>query len=159
MRDRLQILPPLFWIGLSITVMALSWRLGLKDQAGQEGIFGPGPGLMPFLVSGILLLVSLGLLARGLLKREAEAAKPAAQVNYGKIILVLVALFAYAFLLDRLGYVIVTFLLLALLFWKMGTRWHYALIASAGTALLTYFLFTYLGLLFPEGIFKLGVGR
>ncbi len=138
--------------------MALSWRLGLKDQAGQEGVWGPGPGLMPFLVSGILLLVSLGLLARGLRKQAPEVGKPAAKVDYGKILLVLAALFAYAFLLDRLGYVVVTFLLLGLLFWKMGTRWSYALIASAGTALLTYFLFTYLGLLFPEGILKLRVG-
>ncbi len=159
LREKLQILPLLFWIALSVLVMALSWRLGLKDQAGQEGVWGPGPGLMPFLASGILFLVSLGLLARGLLKRKPERAKPCSKVNYGKTILVLAAIFAYAFLLERLGYLVMTFLLLGPLFWKMGTKWNYALIASAGTALLTYFLFTYLGLLFPEGILTLGVGR
>jgi putative tricarboxylic transport membrane protein len=157
MKEKVQIIPVLFWIGFSLLVMALSYKLGLEDKTGMTGAWNPGPGLMPFLCASLLLLVALGLLGSMLLRRsrqEKEKTKPG-RMNYGKILLVLGTLFAYAFLLEKLGYLVMTFLLLGLLFWRMGTKWNYALAASVGTALLTYFLFTYLGLLFPEGILKL----
>ncbi len=152
-----QMVSYLFWIVLSTIVMVLSLKLGLEDKAGAEGLRNPGPGLMPFLISLFLLGLSLFLLLSRLFRRVPgeEEGRKFPEVNYGKLLLLLVPLFGYAFLLDLLGYSVVTFLLLGTLFWRMGTKWPYALGASVGTTLLTYLVFTRLGLLFPERILNL----
>jgi len=161
-----QFIPTLFWIGLSLFVMFFSYRLGLEDKTGLEGIHNPGPGLMPFIVALSLLFISLYLLIRPLLKKSAQGKtirivkEEMKNPNYGKMILVLACLFGYAFLLEPLGYLVTTCLALLLLFKGMGVKWGSALFASLTTTLVTYFVFTYLGLLFPEGIIKLqGVFR
>jgi putative tricarboxylic transport membrane protein len=155
-----QFIPTLFWIGLSLFVMIFSYQLGLEDKTGLEEVHNPGPGLMPFLTALLLLLISLYLLVSPLLKknqskpietREEESGKP----NYGKMLLVLASLFGYAFLLEPLGYLVTTSLALLLLFKTMGTKWGSAVFASLTTTLVTYFVFTYLGLLFPDGILSL----
>ena len=157
---RYQFIPTLFWIGLSLFVMVLSYRLGLEDKTGLEDVHNPGPGLMPFIASLLLLLVSLYLLVSPLLKKAER--KPVetgdgkkSELNYGKMLLVLGSLFGYAFLLEPLGYLVTTCLALLLLFKGMGTRWVSAVFAAITTTLITYFVFTYLGLLFPDGIIKL----
>ncbi len=157
---RYQFIPTLFWIGLSLFVMVFSCKLGLEDKTGLEGVHNPGPGLMPFLASLLLLLISLYLLVGPLLKKE--QGKPIesgdgkrSQLRYGKMLLVLGSLFGYAFLIEPLGYLVTTSLALLLLFRGMGTRWGSAVFASVATTLITYFVFTYLGLLFPDGIIKL----
>jgi putative tricarboxylic transport membrane protein len=155
-----QFIPTLFWIGLSFFVMVFSIKLGLEDKTGLEGVHNPGPGLMPFLTALLLLLISLYLLVSPLLKktqnkaietREKESRKP----GYGKMLLVLGSLFGYALLLEPLGYLVTTSLALFLLFKTMGTKWGSAVFASLITTLVTYFVFTSLGLLFPDGIISL----
>ncbi len=158
---RYQYIPALFWIGLSLFVMVFAYRLGLEEKQELEGIHNPGPGLMPFLSALLLLLIGLYLLAAPLLKRNRRGKKAekkgekGERPNYGKMILVLGSLFGYAFLLEPLGYLATTFLALLPLFKSMGTRWAASVFASVTTTLLTYFVFTYLGLLFPDGIIKL----
>jgi hypothetical protein len=52
---------------------------------------------------------------------------------------------------------ITSFLILVFLFRSTGSKgWRFALITSGVTAFVTYFVFTYLGLRFPTGIFRLG---
>jgi putative tricarboxylic transport membrane protein len=156
-----QFIPTLFWIGLSLFVIFFSYRLGLEDKTGLEGVHNPGPGLMPFLLALALLLISLYLLIVPFLKKSPQGAamkmvsEKGKTPNYGKMILVLACLLGYAFLLEHLGYLVTTYLALLLLFKGMGVKWGSALFASLTTTLVTYFLFTYLGLLFPEGIIKL----
>ena len=155
-----QRIPVIFWIGLSLLVMILSYNLGLEDNTGLEGAYNPGPGLMPFLSALSLLLVSLYLLLSSLFKKGPQGVdvepekKETRQINFGKIILVLASLFSYAFLLESLGYLVTTSLIMILLFRGMGSTWTNTLVSSVATVLITYFVFTYLGLLFPEGIFK-----
>lgn len=158
---RNRIIPPIFWIGFSLFIMFFAYRLGLEDKSGLEGVRNPGPGLMPFLCALPLLLISIYLLITYLKKSTLKngAPKPVRQeegkTGYGKIAFVMASLLGYAFLLDTLGYLVTTFLALALLFGLMGTKWRNAVIASIATVLVTYFVFTRLGLLFPEGIFSL----
>ena len=158
---RSQLISLLFWIAFSLFVMTCSYQLGLEDKTGLEGVHNPGPGLMPFLAAFFLLGVSVYLLISTLRqnKAENESSKPAVQKErqpgYKKIVLVLVSLFGYAFFLEKLGYLITTCLTLILLFGMTGTRWRNAVVASLATVLITYFVFTYLGLMFPEGILKL----
>ena len=145
-----QTIPIVFWIALSIFAMAHAYTLGFEE------LHDPGPGLMPFLLGLLLFITSFYLLISSLLKPgdgdTDEKDEPHASVRI--ITLVIGSLLAYALLLERLGFPVTTFLLLTLLFRAAGTkRWRSALIASALTVLLTYGLFTFLGIRFPIGFF------
>lgn len=141
----------LFWLGLGIFVMIFSYKLGL-------GRFNsPDSGLMSFLLGLLLVLLSLYSLVISLLKKAREERpkkEGRSQANYGKIALVLVALITYSFVLEKLGFVITTWVFLFLLFRSMGNRWITTLIASTFTVLATYFVFTFFGVRFPPGIFR-----
>ena len=149
--ERNRILPILFWIGFGLLVMSLSYKLGLG------GFHNPGPGFMPFLVGLLLFAISFYPLLKFLCKTggETNVEEKRSQANFKKIALVVGSLFAYALLLENLGYLITTSLLLFLLFSSMGSKkWWSTLMASVFTALVTYFGFTFLGVLFPAGIWK-----
>lgn len=151
MEKKYHIIPILCWIGLSFFLMILSYKLGLGR------LRDPGPGLMPFLVGVFLLLTSLFLLRASLFRkgiRDETGKEEPGQTNFLKIGIVLVSLFAYAFLLEILGYCLVTFLVLFFLFRSMGSKWSFSLVVSVLTVLISYFLFTYLGIRFPWGIFS-----
>ncbi len=72
-----------------------------------------------------------------------------------KVGLVLGSLLIYAFLLEKIGYLVATSFLLIFLFRTAGSRkWRSILAASVLTVILTFFVFTSLGLRFPKGIWK-----
>ena len=143
----------IFWIGLSLLVTVLSYKLGLGR------FHSPGPGLLPFILGILLLIISFYLLIISLVKKNGKQEIPkekASQIDFVKISLVLISLFVYALLLEKLGYLITTFLLLIILFRSAGSkRWSSVLIASTLAVFLTYFVFTSFGLRFPAGILKL----
>ncbi|MEW6668761.1 MAG: tripartite tricarboxylate transporter TctB family protein [Thermodesulfobacteriota bacterium] len=142
-----------FWIGLSLFVTVLSYRLGL-------GRFqSPGPGLMPFILGILLLIVSLYLLAvsvpRTTAKQETSRGEPG-QTDFVKLGFVVLSLLIYTLLIETLGYLISTFLLLIVLFRSAGSsQWRSVIIASTLTVLLTYFVFSSFGLRFPPGILQM----
>jgi putative tricarboxylic transport membrane protein len=146
--------PILFWILLSLFILFFSHDIGLGEFR------SPGPGLMPFLVGAMLLLISIYALIRSAAKeRQVTAASrgEGEHFRFPKIGLVLLFLLAYALLLEIIGYLVATFLMLVLLFRNAGVRgWISALVISLVTALATYAFFTYLGLRFPAGIFGIG---
>jgi putative tricarboxylic transport membrane protein len=142
------IIPFLFWALLGIFATLLSHKLDL-------GSFNkPGPGLVPFLLGLILLAASVYPIVRSLAK-EGVKTEPAkgeqSPANYRKMIFVLLSMLLYAFLFERLGFVVSTSIFLVCLFRSMGNRWISVLIGSAITVLVTYFLFTSLGIRFPRG--------
>jgi hypothetical protein len=146
------IISTIFWFGLSIFVMAVSYKYGL-------GSFRtPGPGLMPFFVSLLLFIICCYLLLSLLLEkhRENEIVKEDhSQTHFWRIGVVLVALYTYALLLETIGYLVATFVLLIILFRMAGyKRWSGLLVSSTVIILITFFVFTYLGLRFPMGILK-----
>jgi len=147
----------LFWIGLSLLILYFS------NQYGLGGFHHPGPGLMPFLLGLFLLIISFYLLVNSLLKRsrrDKTLEEGRSPINFKQLSLVLAALFFYGLLLEKLGYLIVTFLTLMVLFWGAGfKKWTSILIASSLTVLITFFLFTYLGVRFPPGVLRfIGIG-
>jgi len=146
-----QIIPPLFWIGLSLFVIVLSYKMGLG------GFHAPGPGLMPFLIGVFLLLTSFYLLIKSFLEKVETGqatSEEKSRINYRKIGLVLASLFLFALLLETLGYLVVTSLFFVLLFRSVGNRWRTVLVASALAVFITYFGFTFLGVKFPAGILR-----
>ena len=107
-----------FWValGLFISIHAYN-RLGLGTLS------SPGPGLMPFLVGALLSAISLFSLVGRLRQkiRPGIAGESKRRPELGRIGLVLGSLIGYAFFLERLGYLVTAFLMLALLFRSMGT--------------------------------------
>jgi putative tricarboxylic transport membrane protein len=150
-KHKYHIIPIFFWIGLGLLVMILSYRLGLG------GLHNPGPGLMPFLL-GCFLSAIAGYFLLAFLSRkqtqEAAANAEEGRIHVRRLCLVLASLFAYALLLEPLGFLITTFLVLVILFGTLENRWSTMLIASLLTALIAYFLFRYLGVQFPKGILR-----
>jgi putative tricarboxylic transport membrane protein len=89
--------------------------------------------------------------------RKETLKKEQSTISFWRVGFVLLSLFVFALLLEKIGYLITSFLILTLLFRSTGSKgWRFALITSGVTALVTYFVFTYLGLRFPAGIFRLG---
>jgi putative tricarboxylic transport membrane protein len=148
------LIPILFWILLSFFVIFLSRNIGLGEFR------SPGPGLMPFLVGIFLLLVSLYALIRFFVKKRQAAEtspKEGDEFHFRKIGLVLFFLLAYALLLEIIGYLVTTSIMLILLFRTAGVkRWVSALIIAVVTSVVTYVFFGYLGLRFPAGILRIG---
>jgi putative tricarboxylic transport membrane protein len=140
-----------FWVGLSLFVIILSYKLGLGS------FHNPGPGFMPFLLGLLLFPFSFFLFIKSLSRNiggDETLEEKRGRVDIGKLCLVLATLFSYAFLLEIIGFVIVTFLSLSLLFWGMGVgRWK-SVAASAVTTIIAYFFFTCLGVRFPPGVLK-----
>ena len=151
MKRKHHIVPIFAWIGLGLLVMILSYRLGLG------GLRNPGPGLMPFLLGFLLCATSLYFLLTFLYsKGEQERQRDAEQgrTYSWRLWLVLASLFAYALLLEPLGFLVTTLLVLIVLFRSMNNRWASVLLASCVTVLVSYLVFTYLGIRFPKGILK-----
>jgi putative tricarboxylic transport membrane protein len=140
-------------MGLGVSVSLSSYRLKLGSLS------EPGPGLMPFLLGILLSIFSLSLLLRSLKKhptgsKDSRGESPWAGVDFKKVVLIFMALVCYAFLLESIGFVLVTFLLLLLLFKIVEPRkWVPALVASTLIAAVAYLLFvTILGVDLPSGV-------
>jgi putative tricarboxylic transport membrane protein len=150
MNEKYDIFPGLFWIALSAFAMIGAYELGLGS------FHEPGAGLIPFLIGAILFLVSIPVVLKSVsrIRDVGSKRKEAAKLDRIKLVCVAGSLFAYCFLIGRLGYLLSTTLLLLFLFKIAGTRkWRFVIAGSVLTAVVTYFGFTFLGLRFPRGIF------
>jgi putative tricarboxylic transport membrane protein len=138
----------LFLIIIGILFCVASLRMGIGK------VNAPGPGLIPFGAGALLILFSLATIF------EAHFGKKAKERDHlfrGKrwrtALLVLITLFAYALVLDVLGFILTSFLTLMVLF-KISERqsWKTALGASVLTTGFSYFLFdSLLKCTFPRG--------
>jgi putative tricarboxylic transport membrane protein len=147
---RMNELPPIvFWILLGLYVSRASRGMGIGT------LYYPGPGLMPFYLGIGLVLIAVYMLFRLFLKKsreEEKTAPPWRRIAYVRIAIVVTALIIYSFVIEQVGYIVATLILMAVLFGTAGTKKTYAVIASLVTVLVTYFGFTYLGMRFPPGI-------
>ncbi|MBI2227051.1 MAG: tripartite tricarboxylate transporter TctB family protein, partial [Betaproteobacteria bacterium] len=94
----------LFFVGLAIAVSLESIRIG------PGSLSNPGPGLIP-LGSGLVLGI-LGLIGffRTFVKSSKEGRREGAVKLGGRTISALISMMAFAFLINTLGFLIVTFL-------------------------------------------------
>ena len=154
MRKR-DLIAVVFWVALGLFVSIWSYaKLGIgKFNA-------PGSGLFPFALGILFTVLALYRLLMRALPASGESAEVSAQeesneggVRYKKLIFVMVAMFGYALLLEPLGFLITTFLAMTILFQSAGvSRWSRAALYAVIVVLITYFLFTYLGVRFPPGV-------
>ena len=129
----------LFWVALGILVCYGATRLGLGS------VTEPGSGFIFFWS---------GLIAEGLGSTE-EIVHETGETNWVKIALVLLSLVLYAFFLERLGFVLTTFVLLSfLLGWIERTNWARSLGVASAAALGSFAIFElWLKIRLPKGIF------
>ena len=131
----------LFFFGLSLFILWESFRLEL-------GTFKePGSGFLPLCAGLALGLLSLVLIMRGWKVRE--VGKPYSW----RVILALASLFAYSLVLDSLGFIVASFLLVGILL-RIGKQrpWWVLVGVSALTAFLSYLIFgVFLSVYFPRG--------
>jgi putative tricarboxylic transport membrane protein len=138
----------LFWIALGILVCYEAIQLGLGS------VTEPGSGFIFFWLGLILVILSLAALAESLRSPE-EIVQETREMNWIKITLVLLSLLLYAFFLERLGFVLTTFLLLTfLLGWIERASWTRSLGVSTAAALGSFAIFElWLKIRLPKGIF------
>lgn len=133
------LIPVIIWIILSLLVIVGSYKLGL-------GTFrNPGPGMFPFLLGTALIFVSLPVLIYSLWdfkswrKKEVSMWEEIVLWKMGVIVLVLLA---YGMILERMGFLITTFLCLFFLYKIVGSeRFRKALILASLTVIFSYLLF------------------
>ena len=142
----------LFWLLLSVYVCINSLRSGIGT------LRNPGMGLMPFIASGLLGILSLMLFLQASFRsREAKFTSPFSGTLWKRVIVVLIALLIYAWLMPLVGYLMATFLLMSFLFWIVkGQKWGWVAVSSLLATLITYYVFSVcLSGQFPEGLFGL----
>ena len=125
-----------------------AYRLGLGS------VHNPGPGFMPFATATLLAVMALGQLVRVVMApaERGDGAPAFATSRWGVVTVVLGALFGAGFMLERAGFTIATFLMLAVLFGAVARkRWWVALLSAALVVAAVRLLSRALGLPLPEG--------
>jgi putative tricarboxylic transport membrane protein len=129
----------LFWIALAVFVGRESWQYNVG------GLHTPGPGFLPFYTALLLGILSLIALVQTLKGGDGPASAIWGKMNFRKLGITLAALFLYTILLDKIGFVTGTFLLLLLLFRVVEPyKWTSVLLLSFFTITGTYLFFVVL---------------
>jgi|SRR5262245_24958713 len=125
-----------FWLLLSFSLSVESYRLGLST--GNR----PGPGFFPFIASlGIGLIAAFRLISQFRKKPLPDHSEPG-KVGEAKLVVYVVAgMLAYAFLLESLGFLLCTFLLVAFYLKIIAVRRWLSTLSFAFAVALTSHLF------------------
>ncbi len=100
----------LFWILFSLLVCEEAYRLRLGT------ITKPGSGLFPFSIGIVMLFLGLAALFQSVGKKDVtEKPLRAEPLRWWNIVIILAAVTAYALSLERVGFLINTFLFICLL--------------------------------------------
>jgi putative tricarboxylic transport membrane protein len=139
----------LFWLVVSglICFHALQLGVGTLSDPGSGFVF-----IFSGLVIGIFSLMNFVLSIRG---KNEGAFSPFKNVHWGKLMLDLGYILLYGVLLERLGFLLSTFLLLGLLLRTIESkRWYVILLVALGGAGGTYGIFElWLHSRLPRGVF------
>ena len=120
---------------IAIAVMFLVYSL----QYSFVGIIGPGPGVMPFCLSLILLVLSVSYLITALRGKDSIGRMPDKKGLFS-ILMILVYMAIYVVLLKPLGSVLAGIVFLFLLY-RNSYRWYTALGISAIVSVFLFVVF------------------
>jgi len=144
----------LVWVGVGAGIVIASTRVrfGSWDQ--------PGPGLLPLLMGIIIVVCAAVIFFQAWF--NGNVARPEGKyfwrgVDFKKVLIALTGLVLYAFLLNKLGYLITTFFFMySLLRLIAHIRRYVAFSEAALAAFLSYALFKlWLEVPLPRGLFGL----
>ena len=128
----------LFWLIFSVFGSYHAYKLGMGK------LHQPGPGFLFFWTGIVIGLLSLTVMLRSFGKRSPDEAKESifGKGNVTKILLVLVSLFLYGLLMERLGFLIVTLLLFLYLLGVIEKkRWSFTVLVSLIVTIISYLVF------------------
>lgn len=124
------------WLALAAAVCAESLRLNVGS------FHAPGPAFLPFFAAGLLGVLSLISLVQTWREKEEQKTSPWAGTPFVKLVLLLAVLFLYTALLQVLGFILGTFMLLLFLFRVVEpVGWKTVFIVTVLTMGGTYLLF------------------
>jgi putative tricarboxylic transport membrane protein len=139
-----------FWLLFSLFISYESYKLGLGT------VNQPGPGFLFFWTGIVVAILAITVIVKSLKKfsQEEVTDKAFGRSNVKKVVLVLAALFLYAFLMEWLGFFISTLLLFVFLLGVIEKKkWWFAVGVSVIVTILSYLLFeTGLQSQLPKGI-------
>jgi putative tricarboxylic transport membrane protein len=127
----------LFWLLFSLLTCVEAYRLRLGT------INNPGPGFFPFSAGLIMLIVSLAALFQSTAgRKKAEKTTPQEPVRWWNIVIILAAITAYAFSLEKIGFLINTFLFICLMLKVVEPQtWKTAIIGGLITSIAANLVF------------------
>ncbi|QUW21958.1 tripartite tricarboxylate transporter TctB family protein [Sporosarcina sp. Marseille-Q4063] len=131
----------------SIAFLLIGLLVVIESQRIPDSAYGSsvGPKIFPMWLGVILLLLSLRLLYETF-KYKSDAASTE-KLQYKKFIIILVSAILYAFLLEKIGYIISTFIFLLIAFQTMerGRMVPTIIIAAVFSVGVYYFFAEFLG--------------
>ncbi len=149
MRNRTDIIGSvlLIFIGIGVVIESIRLKLGTPLM--------PQPGFFPFLGGSLLIGLSIILLVQGWLRRERSTPQPREVVGeLRRPVILIVGMSIYTAVLESLGYVLPTIILIAVILRVLGvTSWKILILASLGLSVGAYVLFgRILGIDLPKGV-------
>jgi putative tricarboxylic transport membrane protein len=140
----------------SIILLAIAMAIILEAKKLPFGTLGsPNMGFFPLILGTLLAILSVILFGQATKEKgEGSILTGVTSGSWKKIGLAAVALFAFAFLFEFLGYMISTFLLIAFLSLAIGSqKWWLAILAAFISSVVSYLIFgLLLGASLPAGI-------
>lgn len=143
------IISSLLWIAVGSGLCYSGYDLDIGE------ISNPGSGFMLFWLGVIVIGLSLLILIPALKTKatEGELASLWKGIRWQKVIIILAALFIYAYAFKPLGFILSTALLLLFLFKAIEPqKWSWAVFGAVVSTLAAYGLFNWLGCQLPQGI-------
>ena len=128
----------IFWLLFSGFICIESYRLGLGS------LHQPGPGFIFFWTAAAMGVLSIAVFVQAwATKKTSEPESPIfGRENVLKIILVLLALFLYAFFMETLGFILITLLLFIFLLGMIEKkRWGLTIFVSMMVTAISYLVF------------------
>ncbi len=145
--------------GIFLLLLALAY-IWEAEKLGIGAPRVPAPGFFPLILGSCLTLLTLVLLYLGLFNRPDETPFPGLWhgLRWKKTLAIVASVAAYTFLLEPMGYLIATLLLMTFLFKGIEPqRWRVALTGAILSSAVTYILFkVLLQVQLPRGLISLG---
>jgi putative tricarboxylic transport membrane protein len=142
-----------FWLGIGVVICLLALRFDLGS------FHAPGAGFVAFLAGAFIGLMGVIMIASKLFagvreKERAEASAVPSSTEHGRLIYTMVVLVLYAVLMDPLGFILSTALVMFGLFFDWQKRnWFWSGFFAIATSLSSYFVFeVWLRCQLPRGI-------
>ncbi|MEI9475272.1 MAG: tripartite tricarboxylate transporter TctB family protein [Deltaproteobacteria bacterium] len=138
----------LFFVGLSLFICEQSVVIGLGTPD------TPGSGLLSFGAGAGIGILALWLLIQSFRsKKTHDEVQGGGTFRWGKFLLVCICLFGYALVVNWLGFVLTTFIVVFVLFHLLEPKkWWLGVIEAAAIATGNYLFFVeWLGLSLPRG--------
>jgi hypothetical protein len=126
-----------FWLLLSCYLSVESYRLGLSTAN------RPGPGFFPFIAASAIGMIAVFRLTNSIRNNSSHNnSEPGIGGEARLVLYVIAGMTAYVFLLDLLGFLFCTFLLVAFYLKVIAARrWPVTLSFAAAVALASHFFF------------------